>query len=292
MGTKKITIIKEGNTVNVTNVTQNAVILTANDIKALKGLYNDFSVMNLEFFKWLSTQRLSGRQCRILFYLISKMQFENRVTITHREIYEEMKIHKGNLYDDLRKLIDKKVIMRQKVASATYELRLNLGNMYINQALAYKGKANDTKKVKEHKALAIDNLPYNLQRNLFGDFDILDKKTNKVLARGNKQISKEYPISNEPKDNVVVPEVINEKEIITQQRTEITDLTIENRKLKEQINQPSDQPKISNIEQMTALFMNGLSPEFKKMLEEKGEEFIKTNPEFAIRNNFKIKEND
>lgn len=240
MGTKKITVIKDGKSVVVNNITQNAIILSANDIKALKGLYNDFAIMNLEFFKWLSTQRLTARQCRVLFYLIGKMQFENRVTITHREIYEEMKIDQANLSRDLKALESKQVIMRQKIASKTYELRLNLGNMFVNQSLAYKGKANDVKKVKEHKALAVENLPYNLQRNLFGDYNILDKETNKVLVRGNKEISKDFPISNKPKENVIISETIEEKDIIAQQRIEIAELREEMRKQKESQNETNE----------------------------------------------------
>lgn len=259
---KHVKVIKDGKTTVIENQTNQIINIFVANQKELKGLFYDFAIVNLEFFKWLSTQKISGRQCRILHYLISKMQFENRVTITHQEVSQQLKIYKSDLSKELKKLEERCIIMREKIASKTYEVKLNLACMYLNQAMIYKGNPKDRKKVKEHKYLASLNVPYHQRKNLFGDYDIIDKETGEILAIGNKNISKEYPVKNETKENVIIPEKVEEKDIITQQSIEIADKTIENRELKEKIK------KMENEEREALLEWKKWMDESKKHKEE------------------------
>lgn len=250
---KHVKVIKEGKTTVIENQTNQIINIFLANHKELKGLFFDFAIVNLEFFKWLSTQRITGRQCRVLHYLISKMQFENKVTITHQEVSQELKIARSNLSNDLHSLEDRGIIMREKIASKVYEVKLNLSSMYLNHAMIYKGNPKDRVKVKEHKYLASLNVPYHQRKNVFGDYDIINKQTGETIALGNKNASKEYPVVNPPAPN------------------------------------EKDATFIDNADQLFRFMMGAITPKFRQELEKKGIEFLKENPEILEREKNKRK---
>lgn len=165
-------------------------------------LYNDFATVNLEFFRWLSMQKLTARKCRILHYLFSKMNFDNRVIITNKEIQEELKIYKTNLSNDLKDLIEKGILLRSKVGIKSYEVRLNLDSIYINQQAIYKGKRS-SQNIKSHKELIERNSPYYLQPDLFGGASIVDKKTGEMI-KGVRECNHTYLNDAEAGDNKMI----------------------------------------------------------------------------------------
>lgn len=223
--------LKDGHTTNITNQTGNIVNIFVSGHNELRGLFKEFALFNTEFFKWLSSQKITARQWRILAYLISKMRFENRITITNKEMMEQLKIHKSDLSKDVNKLIDLNIVLKQRIASKTYEFKLNMSKLYLNHAFAYKGNSKDAKKVREHKELAGYNVPYLQQKTLFDDYNIIDKETGEVLVCSSKTAEEEYPVT-EVGNAVNVPDENTEYITITEKNYK--ELKQENEEFKKQ----------------------------------------------------------
>lgn len=238
-------MIKQGSKQNVRNyigkqlnVDQRSININVSDPKYIRGLFRRFATFNLEFFKWLSMQKLTGRQWRVLAYCIGKMQTEARITITYKEIYTNLNIAQPNLSSDINKLIDKKIILKQKLPNKKYEIKLNLNNMYLNPNMAYNGGSKDKAAIQEHKQGMIENTVFKELKNLWGDYDLQDNQTGQLMP-GNKKIANEHPVKNK-KPILIEPtqdqkndrERIRELELkISEMKDKIKELNNENNEL-------------------------------------------------------------
>jgi hypothetical protein len=86
---------------------------------------------------------ITGENYRVFFYLCGNLDFENFIHLEQKKISEELNIRKENVSRSVKKLVDKKIILKgPKVGrSLTYRLNPNFG---------WKGKVKNL-----HKHLSI-----------------------------------------------------------------------------------------------------------------------------------------
>lgn len=67
----------------------------------------------------------SGENMRVLFYLFSKIDFENFIQLPQQKIAEELGIHKANVSKNLRFLTDKGILIEGPKIGRSKSFRLN-----------------------------------------------------------------------------------------------------------------------------------------------------------------------
>ncbi len=87
-------------------------------------------------FEWLSKQNLTGEQLRVLLYVMSKMEFENFLLITQKEVAEKLGLKTPNVSRAFKLLVEKGILIEGARTGnvKSYKLDPNLG---------YKGKAKN-----------------------------------------------------------------------------------------------------------------------------------------------------
>ena len=86
---------------------------------------------------WLAQQRLTGEQASVLFFLFGKLDFDNYLRISLKDIAEMIKIHLVNVSRAMKKLKELEIIIEGPPAGKFKTYRLN---PYI----AHKGKDRNT----------------------------------------------------------------------------------------------------------------------------------------------------
>lgn len=150
----------------------------------LKGLYQDYFIINQRFLKYVIARDLTGRQSKILFYLLSEMANKNRIVTNGRIIGENLGIEQSNILKDLKVLEVYGIIFRQKLGMYQTEIGLNyelVEHDMVNPLMGYKGSAN-SKFIQEHKEKIQGLTPYaTIDQLKEGKVDIVDKTTGEVL---------------------------------------------------------------------------------------------------------------
>jgi DNA-binding Lrp family transcriptional regulator len=162
-----------------------AGLLKANN---LWGLYADFCILNQEFMSYVVSCNLSKVQLNMVFFLMSEMDRDNKILINNEILVKRLGATEKTIIEAIKKLTEKKIILKQKLGVARYEIQVNYD--MINPQLAFKNKATK-ENVKAHKNLIRQETPYIKQENLFGDIDLLHPDTGEVFYT--------YPNSNENK---------------------------------------------------------------------------------------------
>lgn len=86
-----------------------------------------------EFMRWIAVQGLTGEQYNVLMYMMSKLDFDNYLRITQKNVSEALGIRKENVSRSVKKLVELEILaVGPKVGtSKTYRL---------NPRMAHKGK--------------------------------------------------------------------------------------------------------------------------------------------------------
>ena len=150
----------------------------------MKGLYEDFFVVNQKFLKYVISRNLTGRQSKVLFYLLSEMEQQNKIVTNGRLIGEALNIRQSHVLDELRKLEEYGIIFRKKLGMYQTEIGLNYDSVeydMVSPLLGYKGASN-SKQIEEHKGKIQALTPYaEIEELKENKVDIVDKKTGEVL---------------------------------------------------------------------------------------------------------------
>lgn len=89
---------------------------------------------------------LTGVDYRVLFRLLSRIDFENWITVSQQTIAEELEIKREHVSRSIKKLLKKRIIEKRKHPSDKRR------SMYrFNPTIAWKGDANQWKKLMEER---------------------------------------------------------------------------------------------------------------------------------------------
>lgn len=150
----------------------------------MRGLYEDFFILNQKFLKYVIARNLTGRQSKILFYLLSEMQQQNKIVTNGRIIGEALTIHQSHVLNDLKVLEDYGIIFRHKLGMYQTEIGLNydaIEHDMVSPLFGYKGASN-SKQIQDHRDKINALTPYaEVQQLKEGKTDFVDKKTGEVL---------------------------------------------------------------------------------------------------------------
>ena len=84
---------------------------------------------------------LSGADYRILFKMLSHLEFQNWIYVTHQTIADELQLKRSNVSRSIKKLIERGVIEKQKDPKDKRRMIYRL-----NPACGWRGDANQWKK--------------------------------------------------------------------------------------------------------------------------------------------------
>lgn len=164
--------------INIPN--EEADYVTAGIIKNnhLRNLYSDFCILNQEFLSYVVSCKLSALQLNMLILFMSEMNRENKILINNQILINKLGATEKTVIDSIKKLTDKKIIVRQKLGVARYEIQINYD--ILNPLLAFKNKATK-ENVKKHKELINQEAPYLKQQNIFGEIDMVNPHTGEIF---------------------------------------------------------------------------------------------------------------
>lgn len=153
--------------------------LPKNHLKQGK-IYDSFCILNQEFLKYILSCKLSISEYKILMFLLSYMDKENKIIIDAQMIEYNLGIGSTNVNKYIKKLQDKKIIYKRNLGYRKgAEVLLNFD--IISPHMAFKNK-NNFENVSTHKKLMQSDLPYIRQKNLLtGATDLIDPKTGEVF---------------------------------------------------------------------------------------------------------------
>lgn len=176
----KVTQKEVEKSIEITIPNEEANDVTAGIIKNnhLRGLFSDYSVINQEFFNYVISCNLTGRQSKILFFILASVDLENRVILNNEVISKVLNINPTNVSREVNFLTEKKIILKKKARNHTYQLSINYD--MVNPNFIFKNKATK-ENIKQHKALMEQEKPYIKQENLFGEIDMLNPNTGEVF---------------------------------------------------------------------------------------------------------------
>ena len=78
-----------------------------------------------KFFSYIAKQKLTGEQSRVLWYLISKIDFNGYWRVSHQEIADLLKIQRSNVSRSIKVLKEKAIILEGPPAGLNKTYRLN-----------------------------------------------------------------------------------------------------------------------------------------------------------------------
>lgn len=115
-------------------------------------------------FVWLATLKLEGRTKDVLFYVMGRLEFENYINLSQKDIAEALGMQKQNVSTAMKELEEHGIIHKGSKTgqSWTYRLDPNLG---------YKGRAKNLKKYQD-----------TLDRARAKGFDVIEGKKHKGSA--------------------------------------------------------------------------------------------------------------
>jgi len=78
-----------------------------------------------KIFAWLSMQNLTGEELRILFNLMSRLDYDNYVKITQTQIANDMKLHKSSISRAINHMVELKIMIPGTKEGVMNKYRLN-----------------------------------------------------------------------------------------------------------------------------------------------------------------------
>jgi predicted transcriptional regulator len=121
-------------------------------------------------FVWLATLKLEGRTKDVLFYVMGRLDFENYINLSQKDIAEALGMQKSHVSTAMKELEEHGIIHKgaKTGQSWTYRLDPNLG---------YKGRAKNLKKYQE-----------TIDRARAKGFDLIEgKKDKKPTGKKNRE---------------------------------------------------------------------------------------------------------
>ena len=177
----------------------------------LWNLFADFCILNQEFMSYILSCNLSIAEYKLVLYLLSKMDMDSKVLINNQLIIRDLKMSEPTVIKAIKKLISKKIIIRQKIGTSKYEVHVNYKNAnlnydMLNPQMAYKG-ANEKKQVGYHKKLMNDYPAYSKQYNIEGGIDFINPETGEVFHQIEPHEARKHSVGtlNPKYDNPIEP---------------------------------------------------------------------------------------
>ena len=177
----------------------------------LWNLFADFCILNQEFMSYILSCNLSIAEYKLVLYLLSKMDMDSKVLINNQLIIRDLKMSEPTVIKAIKKLISKKIIIRQKIGTSKYEVHVNYKNAnlnydMLNPQMAYKG-ANEKKQVGYHKKLMNDYPAYSKQYNIEGGIDFINPETGEVFHQIEPHEARKHSVGtlNPKYDNSIEP---------------------------------------------------------------------------------------
>lgn len=107
----------------------------------------DFMTMFVDGLKYLASLDLSGDDSRVLFMLLTRLDFQNWVAVSQETLAEELSMQRQNVGRSIWRLIERHVLEIEKDPADKRR------NMYrLNAALGWRGDANQWAKHMRTKA--------------------------------------------------------------------------------------------------------------------------------------------
>lgn len=144
----------------------------------LRGLYSDYCILNQEFLKYVLSCDLTGAQSKIFHFILSRMDKDNKILMSNEFIIKSLKLGEKTAITSIQKLIDCRIILKQKIDRERYVIDLNYD--ILNPQLAFKNKASKENVIK-HKALINQETPYYKQTTTDGMIDFINPQTGEVF---------------------------------------------------------------------------------------------------------------
>lgn len=144
----------------------------------LRGLYDDYCILNQEFLSYVVSCKLTAIQSRMLFFLMAGMDKENKVLLNNQILIKEIGGTEKSIISSVQTLEKYKIIVREKLGTARYEYQIRYD--MINPQMAFKNKSS-RENVTQHKALMNQETPYIKQYNTDGNLDFINTDTGEVF---------------------------------------------------------------------------------------------------------------
>lgn len=181
--TMKITATETSRKVEFTIPKEEQENVTAGLLKNnhLRDLYKDYCILNQEFLRYvLSCSNLTGTPLKILIFLISVMDKENKVLTDYKEIGTALKMNPKQADNGLRALVKAKIVIKRKGFDVFRRNEIALNYDILNPQLAFKNKSTK-QNVAFHKALMNQETPYIKQYNTDGHLDFVNTETGEIF---------------------------------------------------------------------------------------------------------------
>lgn len=149
----------------------------------LRGMYDDYCILNQEFLKYIVSCNLTALQLKMVFFLMSGMDKENKILINNHWLIKELGGTEKTIITSTKKLEELKIIVRQKLGTSRYEYQI-IYDM-INPQMAFKNKSTK-ENVAKHKALMRQESPYYKQYTTDGDIDLINSATGEIFETQKK----------------------------------------------------------------------------------------------------------
>jgi hypothetical protein len=178
--TIKLTQTETSKTVEFSIPNEEAENVTAGLLKNnhLKGLYSNYCILNQEFLGYIVSLKLKPAEYRILFFIMSKMDKENKVLLNNHLFIKKLEMTEMTVIQALKRLFEFKILLRQKIDVMRYEYEINYD--CINPQFAFKNKSTRENIVK-HKTLISQETPYIKQYNTDGNLDLINKQSGEIF---------------------------------------------------------------------------------------------------------------
>lgn len=178
--TIKLTQTETSKTVEFSIPNEEAENVTAGLLKNnhLRGLYSDYCILNQEFLGYIVSLKLKPAEYRILFYIMSKMDKENKVLLNNDLFIKKLEMTEMTVIQALKRLFEFKIILRQKIDVMKYEYELNYN--ILNPQFTFKNKGTKENIIK-HKALINQETPYIKQYNTDGNIDLINNQNGEIF---------------------------------------------------------------------------------------------------------------
>lgn len=144
----------------------------------LKGMYQNYCILNQEFLTYVVSCGLTALQSKMLFFFMSEMDKENKVLINNELLMRRLNAGEKSIITAVKKLQSLKIIVRQKLDVKRYEYQVVYD--ILNPQLAFKNKSSRDN-VKKHKALIAQQSPYIRQINIYGEVELINSDSGEVF---------------------------------------------------------------------------------------------------------------
>lgn len=157
-----------------------AKLLKVNHLKQGK-IFSDFCILNQEFLRYIMSLDLTKSDYKILMFLLSYMDKDNKIIIDAEMIEYHLGIGVTNVNKYIKRLEDHKIIYRRNLGYRKgQEVLLNFD--IISPHMTFKNP-NKQEHVSDHRRLMNSNeVPYIRQVNLFtNEIDFVNGETGEIF---------------------------------------------------------------------------------------------------------------